>query len=75
MGKCKNCKWWSKEREWDWLSLGYCEKVECSWMRDIMEDRDKRDYFKDDSLIYCNPAATVVTGGNFGCIHFERKGS
>ncbi len=73
MGKCKNCKCWYKEKDWDWLLLGYCEKIESLWTRDYMEAWDKRYHFEDDSLIYCNPAATIVTGGNFGCIHFKRK--
>lgn len=70
MKTCKECKWWG-EPSFDEPSHHYCKKAE---QIDDITYRVKDDGFGTQDGEPCN-GGRFACGPNFGCVHFERKGS
>lgn len=73
--RCKNCRHWDSKGAEDQYGfqredyglkipqrVGYCSKITAN---------DGCDGLADDGAMITYPVAEVITGPNFGCIHFE----
>jgi hypothetical protein len=68
--RCQNCKNWEVDEFYK--SFGVCN---CNKFKDVSENWDS-DNWTDDMVVYFDHEsyqAELMTGKNFGCIHFEKK--
>jgi hypothetical protein len=73
MGKCKDCKWWGKFANGS-ESEGYkkcCNHEKIYYDENYFIDIPKKDCLRYSDMDCYN--AELVTGQDFGCIHFEVK--
>jgi len=64
---CKNCIKWEKRdssaMKWTDVITGYC----------LQSPFDVRNMKSDQCTVFCGHDGGIITGENFGCIHWESK--
>ncbi len=66
MNTCKNCKWWKKKSN---------EKGICDFVNTIYADKGTNSFeVFADAADDTDLSADIITGLDFSCIHFKKKG-